>query len=714
MLDEAASPSRAALWPGAPYPLGATYDGSGTNFSVYAEGATAVELCLFDAEGRETPYRLTEVTGFCHHAYLPTVRPGQAYGYRVHGPSDPARGLRFNPRKLLIDPYAKALSGGVHWHDAVYGGMSETPWDATNIEDSAPFMPKAIVINPYFDWGQDRAPQTPWHETVLYEAHVKAMTATHPEVPEALRGTYAGIAHPAMIAYLKELGVTAIELMPVHQFVDDHFLVKQGLSNFWGYSSIAYLAPHHAYASQRDGGAQVQEFKAMVKRLHEADIEVILDVVYNHTAEGNHEGPSLSLRGIDNLSYYRTDPETPRHYVDFTGCGNSLNMQNPFVLQLIMDSLRYWVLEMHVDGFRFDLAAALARELHAVDRLSSFFDLIHQDPVISQVKLIAEPWDVGEGGYQVGNFPVQWSEWNGKYRDTVRDFWRGEEQTLGEFAHRITGSSDLYKDDGRQPYASINFVTAHDGFTLRDLVSYAEKRNDANGENNRDGESHNRSWNCGVEGETTAPAVLALRERQQRNFLATLCLSQGVPMLLYADEVGRTQKGNNNAYCQDNALTYFPWERMDERLLSFTRALIQFRKAHPVFHRRRWFQGSSALGSGLRDIGWFQPDGTQMTDADWQAPFAKAVMVFLNGDGIASVGPYGERIVDDSFVILFNAHSGAVEFRLPSALEPYRWRLAVDTVSGRVEHAGPMVASPEPRSLPGHSLEVLISPRPKR
>ncbi len=710
--DAACVPVRGAvasrvLWPGAPYPLGATFDGAGTNFSIYAEEADAVELCLFSESGEESRVRLQEVTGFCWHGYLPQVGPGQRYGYRVYGPHDPERGLRFNPRKLLLDPYAKAVDGTLAWSDALYGHLPEAPRTSTSILDSAAAMPKAVVTNPYFDWGHDRPPGTPWHETIVYETHVKGFTARHPDVPENLRGTYAGLAHPSVITYLKDLGVTAVELMPVHHFVHDHFLVKQGLTNYWGYNSIAYLAPHAEYASPGAIGSPVHEFKQMVKSLHEAGIEVILDVVYNHTAEGNDLGPTLSFKGIDNQAYYRIDAARPSRYIDFTGCGNSLNMQSPFVLQLIMDSLRYWVLEMHVDGFRFDLAAALARELHEVDRLSAFFDLIHQDPVISQVKLIAEPWDIGEGGYQVGNFPIQWSEWNGKYRDTVRDYWRGQDQILGEFAHRITGSSDLYRSNGRQPHASINFVTAHDGFTMRDLVSYNEKHNQANGEDNRDGETHNRSWNCGVEGDTFDPAVLALRDRQVRNFLVTMFVSQGVPMLLAGDEVGRSQKGNNNTYCQDNELNYFPWTGGDEQLLAFTKKLIHFRKAHPVFQRRRWFEGSSLLGSNLEDIGWFRPDGTQMMVADWQASFAKSVTVFLNGEGIPSCDRFGQRIVDDSFLVLFNAHFDALDFVVPPPLLLKRWRLVINSATDLVDEVGSRVRDLTPLTVPGRSVLVL-------
>ena len=660
------------VWPGRPYPLGATYDGAGTNFSLFSEVAEAVELCLFDDEGGETRIPLTEVDGFCWHAYLPRVGIGQRYG-----PWDPARGHRCNPNKLLLDPYAKAIDGGVDWHPACFPHDFDDP-DRRNDEDSAPHVPKCVVVNPYFDWGGDRSPDVPLHETVIYEMHVKGFTATHPGIPEPLRGTYAGLAHPVAIEYLTSLGVTAVELQPVHQFVHDYALVQRGLRNYWGYNSIGFFAPHDEYSSSGSGGSQVQEFKAMVKALHEAGIEVILDVVYNHTAEGNHLGPMLSFKGIDNAAYYRLVPDDRAHYYDTTGTGNSLNMAHPHTLQLIMDSLRYWVTEMHVDGFRFDLAATLARQFHDVDRLSSFFDIVQQDPVISQVKLIAEPWDLGEGGYQVGNFPPLWSEWNGKYRDTVRDVWRGEPSVVGELAYRLTGSSDLYQGNSRLPVASVNFVTAHDGFTLADLVSYNEKHNEANGEGNRDGESHNRSWNCGVEGPTDDPAVLALRARQQRNLLATLFLSQGVPMLLYGDEVGRTQHGNNNAYCQDNEVSWFDWADVDEDLLAFTKALIALRREHPVFRRRRWFQGRPLRGTA--DIEWLKPDGTEMTEDDWNQHRETCVGVFLNGQAIMSPGPRGERIEDDSFLLLINASPEARKWTVSGSWGE-RWAVVIDTAA---------------------------------
>ncbi|HKI01864.1 MAG TPA: glycogen debranching protein GlgX [Thermoanaerobaculia bacterium] len=675
--------------PGTPYPLGATYDGAGTNFSLFSEVAEKVELCLFDNQGQETRIELPEVTAFCWHGYLPNVVPGQRYGFRVHGPWSPDQGHRCNPAKLLLDPYVKAVEGQVEWNEAVFPYHFDDPEGSRNDLDSAPYMPRGVVTNPYFDWGNDRPPRIPAHETVIYEVHVKGFTKRHPQIPEEIRGTYAGLTHPAAIAHMKRLGVTAVELLPVHQFVQDSLLQERGLRNYWGYNSIAYLAPHNEYAASGGStGQQVQEFKQMVKILHQEGIEVILDVVYNHTAEGNHLGPVLSLKGIDNAGYYRLVPGKERYYMDYTGTGNSLNMRHPHVLQLIMDSLRYWVLDMHVDGFRFDLAATLARELHDVDRLSAFFDIIQQDPVISQVKLIAEPWDVGEGGYQVGNFPPLWSEWNGKYRDTVRDYWRGdwrgdwrgEDQTLGDFANRLTGSSDLYANNGRRPSASINFITAHDGFTLRDLVSYNDKHNEANGEGNNDGEAHNRSWNCGAEGPTDDPEVQALRGRQQRNLLATLFLSQGIPMLLGGDEMGRTQGGNNNAYCQDNEVSWFDWEHVDTDLLEFTSRLIAFRRDHPVFRRRRWFLGTRIRGEGVRDIGWFRPDGELMSDEDWQHGSARSLGVFLNGDAIPSLDDRGERITDGSFYVLFNAHHEPIPFRLPARPEwGKRWFRVLDT-----------------------------------
>nr|WP_205712155.1 glycogen debranching protein GlgX [Euzebya rosea] len=703
---------RLRLWPGNPYPLGATFDGVGTNFSLFSEHADAVDLCLFDDDGREQRVRMAEVTGYCWHAYLPDVGPGVRYGYRVHGEYDPATGHRFNPAKLLLDPYAKAVAGSYEWDPAVFAYTFGDP-DSRNDDDSAPFVPRSVVVNPWFDWEGDRLLRTPMHESVIYEVHVKGFTATHPDIPENLRGTYAGLATEPAIAHLRSLGVTAVELLPVHQFVHHAHLEERGLRNYWGYDSIAYLAPHEEYASTPRVGGQVQEFKQMVKALHAEGIEVILDVVYNHTAEGNHLGPHLSLRGIDNAAYYRLMEDDPRYYMDYTGTGNSLDARSPFVLQLIMDSLRYWVTEMHVDGFRFDLASTLARELHDVDKLSGFFDIIQQDPVISQVKLIAEPWDIGEGGYQVGNFPPVWSEWNGRYRDTVRDFWRGEPATLGEFAQRFTGSSDLYQSDTRRPVASINFVTAHDGFTLADLVSYNDKHNEANGEDGNDGTDDNRSWNHGEEGPTDDPEVLALRARQQRNVLATLLLSQGVPMLLGGDEMGRSQGGNNNAYCQDNEISWFDWGNgdqdggPDEDLLAFTSQMIAFRKAHPVLRRRRWFEGRSIRGTKLDDIGWFRPDGQEMDDDDWDVGHARSLAVFLNGRGIDTPGPQGEPIVDDDLLVIFNAAPDTVPFQLPEAIAD-GWTVVVDT-AGEGWLADPP-AAPGTLEVEGRSLVILLRP----
>ena len=665
-----------AVWPGSAYPLGATYDGTGTNFAVFSEVAEKVELCLFDERSREIRVAMPEVDAFVWHGYLPGIEPGQRYGYRVHGPHNPARGQRCNPNKLLVDPYAKAIDGEIIWNEALYGYRFNAP-NQRNNSNSAKYTAFSVVANPYFDWGDDRHPRTPYHETVIYEAHVKGLTASHPEIPRSIRGTYAGLGHPVMIDHLRSLGVTAVELMPVHQFVHDHTLEQKGLRNYWGYNSLAFFAPHNGYASRGTDGQQVQEFRAMVKSLHRAGIEVILDVVYNHTAEGNHLGPTLAYRGLDNAAYYRLGDDA-RYYYDTTGTGNTLLMRSPHVLQMIMDSLRYWITEMHVDGFRFDLAATLARQFHEVDRLSAFFDLCQQDPIVSQVKLIAEPWDLGEGGYQVGNFPPLWTEWNGEYRDHVRDFWRGEPHNVAEFASRLTGSSDLYQNDGRRPWASINFVTAHDGFTLHDLVSYNDKHNDANGENGNDGESHNRSWNCGAEGETSDPGVLDLRARQQRNFIATLFLSQGVPMVLHGDELGRTQRGNNNVYCQDNEISWVNWNAIDTELLAFTRSAAQLRAEHPVFRRRRFFSGRDQ-GDTIGDIAWFTPDAAYMTDQDWSAGFAKSLAVFLNGSAITELGARGGRVVDDSFYLMFNAHHGELDFTLPSETYGEAWEAVLDT-----------------------------------
>ncbi|HVE45472.1 MAG TPA: glycogen debranching protein GlgX [Acidimicrobiales bacterium] len=693
------------LWPGQPYPLGASYDGTGTNFSVFSEAASRVELCLFDDDGVETRFDLPEVTAHCWHGYGPNIGPGQLYGYRVHGPHDLVTGHRCNPAKLLLDPYAKAVEGRVHWDEALFPYRFSDPDTSVNHLDSAVHMPKAVVTNPWFDWDNDRHPRSPYHEAIIYEVHVKGFTARHPGIPEELRGTYAGMAHPAAIDYLTMLGVTAVELLPVHQFIHDAHLEERGLSNYWGYNSIAFLAPHNEYAANGDRGQQVPEFKQMVKTLHEAGIEVYLDVVYNHTAEGNHLGPILSMKGIDNAGYYRLVDDDKRFYYDTTGTGNSLDMRHPHVLQLIMDSLRYWVTEMHVDGFRFDLAATLARQFHEVDRLSAFFDLIQQDPIVSQVKLIAEPWDLGEGGYQVGNFPPLWSEWNGKYRDEVRDFWRGEDQTLAEFAYRFTGSSDLYESSGRRPYASVNFVTAHDGFTLTDLVSYNEKHNEANGEGNADGEDYNRSWNCGVEGPTDDEQINELRARQRRNFLATLLFSQGVPMILGGDEIGRTQMGNNNAYCQDNEISWLNWEEQDGALTAFTSRLISLRKMHPVFRRRRFFQGRPLRGPESTDIAWFRPDGSEMTEEDWQEGFAKAVMVFLNGDAILTPDSRGEPIFGESFLVLFNGFHEPLDFTMPAPGFGERWVNTVDTADALRE--GEQAKAGEQVTVEGRSVMLL-------
>ena len=667
------------IWPGQPYPLGATFDGVGTNFSLFSEAATRVELCLFDDQGQETRIDLPETTALCWHCYLPNVRPGVRYGFRVHGPWAPEHGQWCNPNKLLLDPYTKAIDGLWDWNEAVFPYHFNSPESSRNDADSAPYAAKSVVVNPFFDWGSDRRPNTPWHRTVVYETHVKGFTQRNQEIPPEIRGTYAGMSHPVSVKYLQRLGITAVELLPVHQFVQDSTLVNRGLKNYWGYNSIGYLAPHNEYSSSGHRGEQVQEFKYLVKTMHEAGIEVILDFVYNHTAEGNHLGPMISFKGIDNAAYYRLVPDNRRYYMDYTGTGNTLNMRHPHVLQLIMDSLRYWVLEMHVDGFRFDLASALARELHDVDRLSAFFDLIQQDPIVSQVKLIAEPWDVGEGGYQVGNFPPLWSEWNGKYRDTVRDFWRGTDQTLAEFAYRFTGSSDLYEGTARRPYASINFVTAHDGFTLKDLVSYNDKHNEANGEENRDGENHNRSWNCGAEGPTDDPNVNRLRARQMRNFLSTLLLSQGVPMLLGGDEIGRTQRGNNNAYCQDNETSWYDWDQADAALLQFTRRLVRLRHRHPVFCRRRWFQGRPIHGTSVSDIAWFTIGGVEMSEDDWRAGLAKSLGVFLNGRAIPTPNERGERVYDESFYVMFNCGHEPLEFTIPEEKWGTKWRSVINT-----------------------------------
>jgi isoamylase len=695
---------RADILPGRPFPLGPTWDGRGTNFSLWSERAEAVELCLFDEAGRERRIEVTDQTAFQWHVYLPGVGPGQRYAYRVHGPYDPAQGLRFNPAKLLLDPYAKAIDGPVDWRAANTLPYEPDGGDDADLNidtaDDAAAMPKCVVVDTSFDWEGDRLLGRRWSSTVIYETHVKGFTMRHPDVPEELRGTYAGLASDPAIRYLKSLGVTAVELLPIHHIADESFLVDRGLSNYWGYSSVGFFAPHAAYSSSGARGQQVREFQSMVKTLHAAGIEVILDVVFNHTAEGNQLGPMLSFKGIDNPGYYRLSPEDPRYYMDFTGTGNSLNTINPTVLRMIMDSLRYFVLECHVDGFRFDLAATLARELYDVDRLSSFFDIIHQDPYLSQVKLIAEPWDVGPGGYQVGNFPILWTEWNGEYRDAIRDFWRAQ-APASEFARRFTGSADLYQDDGRRPAASINFVTAHDGFTLHDLVSYNEKHNEANLEDNRDGTDDNRSWNCGAEGPADDPGIRALRDRQKRNFLTTMLLSQGVPMLLGGDELGRTQSGNNNAWCQDNEISWFDWESVDPELQEFTRRVIELRQNEPVFRRQDFFVGDEVVGSGLPDVVWVRPDGGDMTEEDWQREDAHSLGVFLNGREIASHDRDGNPIRGASFLIFFNAHYEPIDFCVPPRLgttwKPELATGGVESLSGEVDPGD--VVSVQERSI---------------
>lgn len=669
------------VWPGRPYPLGATWDGEGVNFALFSENAEKVELVLFDETGRHETQRIEfkEHTEQVWHGYLPGARPGMLYGYRVYGPYKPEAGHRFNPHKLLLDPYAKNFVGSLQWSDAHFGYVFGDEQEDLSFDqrDNAAGMPKCQVIDTSFSWDEDRRPGIPGHESVIYELHVKGFTVRHPEVPDNLRGTYAALATAPVIDYLKRLGITAVELMPVHTFVDDRNLVTKGLRNYWGYNSIGYFAPDNRYSSS----GQVSEFKSMVKALHAAGIEVILDVVYNHTAEGNHLGPTLAFRGIDNASYYRLVPDNPRYYVDYTGCGNSVNMVHPRVLQMIMDSLRYWVTDMHVDGFRFDLASALARGLHEVNRLGAFFDIIRQDPLLSQVKLIAEPWDLGEGGYQVGNFPVGWAEWNDKYRDTMRAYWKGDGGLIGEFAQRLTGSSDLYGQSGRRPYASINFVTAHDGFTLHDLVTYNDKHNEANLEDNQDGSNNNLSWNCGVEGETEDSAINALRARQKRNLLGTLLLSQGIPMLLAGDEIGRTQKGNNNPYCQDNEITWTDWhlDEAKEKLLAFVQRLVSLRRDHPVFRRRHFFQGRSIHGTAIRDILWLNPDGREMTEEEWNQHYARCLGVYLAGEGVDETDERGRPVTDASFLLLFNAHYEEIPFALPQLAGSSRWRALLDT-----------------------------------
>ncbi len=703
---------KTAVWPGNPYPLGATWDGQGVNFSIFSEHAEAVELCLFDAKGKQEIERinLRYRTDQVWHCYLPEARPGLLYGYRVYGPYLPEQGHRFNPNKLLLDPYAKDVFGPLLWSDALFGYRVDHAEEDLSFDkrNSAPGMPKCRVIDPAFTWGDDRPPRTAWHDTVIYELHVKGFTYQHPAVPPALRGTYAGLATAPVLNYLQRLGITAVELMPVHTFVDDRRLCDSGLHNYWGYNTIGFLSPHRGYSAT----GLDSEFKIMVKALHSVGIEVILDVVYNHTAEGNQLGPMLSFRGLDNIAYYRLEPDDRRYYRDYTGTGNTMNMTHPRVLQLIMDSLRYWVLEMHVDGFRFDLASALARELHEVDRLGAFFDIIHQDPVLSQVKLIAEPWDLGEGGYQVGNFPILWAEWNGKYRDALRGNWKSDERSIGELAYRLTGSSDLYESGGRRPHASINFITAHDGFTLRDLVSYNEKHNEANLEDNRDGESNNLSWNCGAEGPTDDPKILALRARQQRNFLASLLLSQGVPMLLAGDEISRTQRGNNNAYCQDNEISWVDWNvsSIDRELLSFVRRLLRLRKMHPVFRRRSFFQGRPIKGSQVQDITWLNVRGEEISDEEWQSSAICCLGMLLRGDAINEQDQRGRWLQDDDFLLLLNTFHEENSFTLPLQPERARWQTIINT-----EHSGEARTDDDDHApgsvckLIGRSLVLLMS-----
>jgi len=716
------------VWPGNSYPLGASWDGAGVNFALFSEHATKVELCLFEsAEAPHETIRITlpDQTDQVWHGYLPDVRPGQVYGYRVHGPYDPKAGHRFNPNKIVLDPYAKAIGRNVQWSDEMFGYKIGDPAEDLSLDDrdNAASAPLAVVVDPAFTWGDDRPPRTPWHKTIIYEMHVKGFSKRMPEVPEELRGTYTALTTEPVLRHLRDLGVTAVELLPVHHHVDDRHLVEKKLSNYWGYNTLAFLSPHSGYTAAASALEAVREFKMMVRALHAAGLEVILDVVYNHTAEGNHLGPTLSFRGIDNATYYRLVADDPRYYMDYTGCGNTLNMRSPRVLQLIMDSLRYWVLEMHVDGFRFDLASALARELHEVDKLGAFFDIIHQDPVLSQVKLIAEPWDLGEGGYMVGNFPVLWTEWNGKYRDSVRRFWKGDGGAAAEFAYRLCGSSDLYEHSGRRPYASINFITCHDGFTLNDLVSYNGKHNDANGEDNRDGNNDNLSWNCGVEGPTDDAAVRRLRERQKRNFLATLLLSQGAPMLLAGDELGHSQRGNNNAYCQDNDISWINWElsQDDKQLLDFARQLIQFRKQQPVLKRRKFFQGRSIRGADIKDVTWFDPSEKEMNDQGWNAGFVRCLGVLWAGDVIEDVDETGQRIEGETLLILLNAHHEPIPFQLPAHDHEARWQLILDTArpngdnasSGATPSEPPSFAAEEKYDLRERSLAVLRLGGPK-
>ena len=689
-----------AAWPGRHTPLGADWDGEGTNFSIFTEHADWVELVLFDVDGKATAsYELGEYTDLCWHGYVHGVGPGQRYGYRVHGPYEPKRGVRCNPSKLLLDPYAKAIEGPVGWGPEVFGYVLGDEEDKRSELDSAPQMPRSIVIDPFFPWGDDRRPNVTWADTVIYEAHVKGMTMRNPDIPDELRGTYAGLAHPAAIDHLLGLGVTAVELMPIHHFVDPPHLLEHGLRNYWGYDSVGYFAPEARYSSGGADGQQVQEFKAMVRALHRAGLEVILDVVYNHTAEGNHLGPTLSFKGIDNPAYYKLVEDDPRYYWDVTGTGNTLNVGYPQTLQLIMDSLRYWVIDMHVDGFRFDLASALARQFYEVDRLSAFFDIIHQDPILSQVKLVAEPWDVGQGGYQVGNFPVRWAEWNGRYRDTLRDYWRGQSGGVSDLAYRLSGSSDLYQGDGRRPSASINFVTCHDGFTVRDLVSYNEKHNEANGEDNRDGADDNRSWNCGVEGDSDDPEILSLRARQVRNLLAGVLLSQGCPMISHGDELGRTQRGDNNAYCQDNELTWIDWEHADLDLIAWTRRLIAFRREHQVLRRQRFFVGAVGRGNRRQDLVWLRSSGQEMKDPNWRNRSLLSIGMLLNGEMIPDRSQRGEPVRGDTLLLLFHAHHEPLGWKLPDEEWGREWAIELDS-------AQPAVAAGSRRCRAGEVLQL--------
>jgi glycogen operon protein len=688
------------VWPGNAYPLGATFDGNGTNFSVFSEVAERIELCLFDNEGTETRINMPEVTGYCWHCYLPEVKNGQRYGYRVYGPWDPANGLRCNPAKLLLDPYAKIIADSVKWDKAVFPYAEPNALSAPETTDSAPYMPKSVIMNPFFDWSNSHKPNISLHETIIYEAHVKGFSHKNPEIPESIRGTYAAIGHPASIKYFEHLGVTSIELMPVHHFIHDDFLLQKGLKNYWGYNTIGYFAPHDEYSSDVEIGEEVSEFKQMVRNLHQAGLEVILDVVYNHTAEGNHLGPMLSFKGFDNKAYYHLVEDQMEYYMDYSGTGNSLNLRHPNVLQLVMDSLRYWTVDMQVDGFRFDLAATLARELHTVDKLSSFFDVLHQDPILNQVKLIAEPWDIGEGGYQVGKFPTKWSEWNGRYRDSMRDYWRGELGFLGEMARRFSGSSDLYGNTGRRPFASINFVTSHDGFTLLDLVSYNGKHNEANKDDNRDGTDDNKSWNCGAEGPTDNPDIIRLRNKQRRNFMTTLLLSQGIPMIHGGDEIGRTKQGNNNTYCQDNDISWYSWENADQDFIEFVANLVNIRKEHPVFHRRNWFKGFLAE---MEDISWHRPDGKKMEEKDWGIE-TKFLAVYLSGH----VGYYdlvGEPVTDNDFYVIFNASENIIEFILACSFENAKWEKIIDTIENKTA-SGPIYSHNDKINIFDHSIMV--------